>query len=202
MNIPLSLAQKISAHLFGPWGQKRWARLDRFFEWLDGYEMPMVRMQAAVARKPRFRAVAIAINRLGNGWLFVLCGIGLLGFQGWSAVPIVATALLALGIAHVLYPVMKSYIARPRPMDRYAELESLLTPLDRYSCPSGHCMSATALFVPIILVVPGSTVIFISLWLLIAWARLAAAHHYPSDIVLGALVGCSVAWPISRLCLT
>jgi len=202
MHLPLSLAQKISAHLSTTWTQKRPARLDCLLEWLDRYEIPIVRMQAAVARKPGFRAAAIAVNHLSNGWLFVLCGIGLLTFLGGSAVPMVWTALLSLAIAHGVYPIVKSYIARPRPMDRDTELESLLRPLDRYSCPSGHCMTATALSIPIVFVMPGTMLVFILLWLLIAWARLAAAHHYPSDLILGGLLGGVVAWPISYLCLT
>jgi undecaprenyl-diphosphatase len=86
-------------------------------------------------------------------------------------------------------------------MDRDGGLVSLLKPLDRYSCPSGHCMTAAALSLPIALVIPGFAPLLVALILLIGWARLAAAHHYPSDLILGTLMGYGVAWPISQLCL-
>jgi undecaprenyl-diphosphatase len=30
-----------------------------------------------------------------------------------------------------------------------------------------------------------------------AWARLASAHHYPSDVAVGAALGVAVSYPIS-----
>jgi undecaprenyl-diphosphatase len=86
-------------------------------------------------------------------------------------------------------------------MDRDGALESLLKPLDRYSCPSGHCMTVAALSLPIGFVMPGFAPALVALLVLIGWARLAAAHHYPSDLVLGTLMGYGVAWPVSQLCL-
>ena len=62
----------------------------------------------------------------------------------WRAAPVSRRLFCvgsSLGIAHALYPWVKSYMARLRPMDRDGALESLLKPLDRYSCPSGHCMT-------------------------------------------------------------
>ena len=46
-------------------------------------------------------------------------------------------------------------------------------------------MTAMALSVPIVA--------------LIGWARIAVAHHYPSDLFLGVLLGYVVAWPVSHL---
>jgi undecaprenyl-diphosphatase len=32
---------------------------------------------------------------------------------------------------------------------------------------------------------------------LMSWARLASAHHYPSDVAVGTALGVSVSYPIS-----
>jgi undecaprenyl-diphosphatase len=93
--------------------------------------------------------------------------------------------MLSLVIAHSLYPLGKSYIGRPRPIDRDPTLTSLVTPLDAYSCPSGHCMTAVAVFIPIGFSLSTTVLPLTILALLIAWARLAAAHHYPTDLISG-----------------
>ncbi len=177
------------------------SRFRLFSEWLHRYELRIVRRQVEIARSHSLEAIAVAVNELSNGWLFALYGLALLSHQGRGAMPVILVALLALGIAHLVYPVIKWYLARLRPMERDASLVSAVRPLDRYSCPSGHCMSATVLSIPIAYVVPSAAVVLLALLLAIAWARLAVAHHYPSDVLCGILLGYSVAWPISELCL-
>lgn len=174
-------------------------RIEQFLEQLDGYEIPIVRSQTEIVRKPLFRLLAISFNHLGNGWLYPLWACTLLILQGWNALPVILVAGASLIIAHLLYPKLKDFIARPRPIDRYPELKSLSRPLDLYSFPSGHCMSAAAISIPVIMVVPDATLIILLIWLLIGWARLATGHHYPSDLIVGCLLGCIVTWPISQL---
>jgi undecaprenyl-diphosphatase len=198
MDHELGLAERLVAHLTG---KARSFRLAEVFERLHEYEIAIVRRQAEAARRPTVRTVAVVVNWLSNGWLFLFGGLALWGYLGRNGLPMVLTALLSLGIAHALYPWVKSYMARLRPMDRDGALQSLLKPLDRYSCPSGHCMTVAALSLPIGFVMPGFAPALVALLLLIGWARLAAAHHYPSDLVLGTLMGYGVAWPVSQLCL-
>ena len=164
---------------------------------LDEYEISLVRANTMLARNPLIRAVAVIVNHLGNGWILPLVGVILLYGIGLSAVPVLFTAFLCVGIAHLVYPMIKRVVARPRPIDLDQTLESLLPPLDLYSCPSGHCMTAMALFIPIVFSIPNAMFACSVAWLLIGWARLATAHHYPSDLVLGGLLGAVVAWPIT-----
>lgn len=177
------------------------ARLRMLLERLHSYEIPIVRRQVDLARSRGLHTIAITMNQLSNGWLFALYGIGLLSFRGREAMPVIVAALLSLGIAHLVYPLIKWYLARLRPIERDVSLASPVQPLDRYSCPSGHCMTATALSIPIAFEVPIAVLVLLPLLLAIAWARLAVAHHYPSDVLFGILLGYSVAWPISELCL-
>lgn len=174
-------------------------RISYFVELLDGYEISLVRSQTQMVRNPGFRILAIVFNHLGNGWLYPLWVSSLLILQGWNAIPVILVAGVSLIIAHLIYPKIKAYISRPRPIERYPDVKSLLHPLDRYSCPSGHCMSAAAISIPIILVIPSTTLLIVLIWLLIGWARLATGHHYPSDLIVGGLLGTVVTWPISQL---
>ncbi|PPQ13897.1 hypothetical protein CV770_39920 [Bradyrhizobium sp. AC87j1] len=36
-------------------------------------------------------------------------------------------------------------------------------------------------------------------WTLMAWARIAVAHHYPSDVLAGSALAMLVAYPISKI---
>ena len=174
-------------------------RIRRIMAWLDPYELPIVRKQTELIRNPGLKLLAILFNHLGNGWLYPLWAGGLFFFQGSNAIPLIIVAVISLALAHLLYPKIKTYIARPRPIDRFPDLCELLQPLDLYSCPSGHSMSAAAISIPIILVIPSVTVYIVLVWFLIGWARLATGHHYPSDLIIGGLLGSIVTWPISQL---
>lgn len=164
---------------------------------LDTWEMHVVRRQSAVLRQPMFRYAAIVINHLGNGWLYPLFAVILFITQGWAARGVIGPAVLSLTIAHGIYPIIKTYVARPRPIDRDPTMTPRVEPLDVYSCPSGHCMTASATFTPLAFAFPGTILPLCILTLLIGWARLAAAHHYPSDLLLGALLGTAIALPVS-----
>jgi undecaprenyl-diphosphatase len=51
--------------------------------------------------------------------------------------------------------------------------------------------------VPLTLQFPQTTGLAFAACLLMAWSRLASAHHYPSDIAAGTALGLSVSYPIS-----
>jgi undecaprenyl-diphosphatase len=167
------------------------------FQKVDAWEMRIVRRQAARLSRPALRNIAIALNRLGNGWLYVILTIVLLLHQGWLAWRVIFPAALSLAIAHSIYPLIKRYAARPRPIERDPTLARIVDPLDAYSWPSGHCMTAMVAFTPVALAFPATAPFFTALALLIAWARIAVAHHYPSDLVCGGLLGSAIVLPLS-----
>jgi undecaprenyl-diphosphatase len=73
----------------------------------------------------------------------------------------------------------------------------LLPALDQHSFPSGHAMTLPAALVPMALQFPQTMGLAFATGLLMAWARLASAHHYPSDVAVGAALGVAVSYPIS-----
>jgi undecaprenyl-diphosphatase len=169
------------------------------FRGLDEWESALLR-RCIVLRRSRLHAPALIINFLGNGWLFAAVGMAMpLAFaaQGWRFVRTVAIALAA---AFALYPFLKQALARVRPCHKLSELDAGVKPLDRYSCPSGHSMTAAIFAVPLAVLFPIGTPLFLAAWLAIAWSRLALGHHYPSDVVLGGALGAAIAgmvcfWP-------
>lgn len=140
------------------------------------------------------RPVALAVNRLSNGVLYAL--IGVLFWLAYGAAGAVLAAATALGVAHILYPVIKRHYRRQRPFHFDRSVPSLLPPLDEHSFPSGHVMSCVAVMVPLCVAVPAMLPWMVGTLILVGWGRLVAGHHYPSDLAAGGLLGGLAALPM------
>lgn len=167
-----------------------WARL-------SAAELSIVRGFAWTARWWPTRSLAVGLSWLGNGWVYLAIGGGALLASGWRALPAIVVGALNAGLLHCLYPSIKRAVARPRPYRSDHSLVPLLRALDEHSFPSGHSMTLSAALVPLVLVFPGVLAPAAAMVVLMAWARLASAHHYPSDVAAGTMLGLSVSYPIS-----
>ena len=160
-------------------------------------DLAAVRIISRSARPKVGRASAIAISKLGNSWLYLIIlsvifsGLGRTGFR------VVFIGCLNAGLLHCMFPYIKRRIGRPRPFRADPRLPSLLAVLDEHSFPSGHTMTLSGVLVPIVLVWPAAAISAATLMMLMAWSRIATGHHYPSDIVAGAVLGIAFAYPLS-----
>jgi undecaprenyl-diphosphatase len=164
---------------------------------LSAAELFLVRGFAQTARLRLPRRSAILLSWLGNGWFYLALGSGSVLAAGWNAAPVLVAGILNVLVLHSVYPFIKRLVARPRPFQCDPNLVPLLPVLDQHSFPSGHSMTLPAALVPIALQFPHLVSLAFAAWLGMAWARLASAHHYPSDIAAGAALGISVSYPIS-----
>jgi len=156
------------------------------FELLDGRELALVERTAAFSQRWRLTPLARAMTRLGNGWLYPLAALFLIG-----SMRCLAAAAASIAAAFAIYPLLKRSIARNRPS---LQLAGAPRPLDHYSFPSGHAMTAAAFGVPILFAAPASvSPLVIAGCVLVSWSRMALGHHYLSDIVAGTLVGAVIA---------
>lgn len=163
----------------------------------DGFELPLVRRLAATTRFGWVRSVAMVVNCLGNGWIYVPIAAALVLSGTANADAIAASALMATAIAHGFYAILKHYLVRQRPFDTDRNLRSIGRVMDRNSFPSGHCMTLTAVLLPILLSHPRYWPVAVLALGILAWSRLVAAHHYLSDIVAGIVLGSCVALPVA-----
>lgn len=170
-------------------------KLDR----LDLVEMAIVRAVVASARGRFLKRSSQLVTKLSNGWIFLAVACP---FAFWHEVrrPVVV-ALLSMILTFVPYLLIKPAMARIRPCEREPALDSGIRPLDRFSCPSGHCMAATAFGIPLAHSFPSASVAVGVSIVLISWARIAVGHHYPSDLLFGLLIGIGIAVPISAMLL-
>lgn len=178
----------MNAHLSPP----RWRRL-------DSLELQIVRRFAALARLRGVRLSASAVNVLANGWIYAPIAVAVYLLADGDAWPVIGAAALAALVAHVVHGLLKRSLRRPRPFDRDPSLVSSTRVLDRYSFPSGHCMTLVCVVVPIVHSAPWLWPFAALCVAVLAAARLVAAHHYPTDVVAGSVIGLSVGWAISAV---
>lgn len=154
-------------------------------------------MLTGCTRYRLLRSIVIAINVLGNGWIYLplIVVIPLLGIP--FPLRVVLAALLATLVGHLFHYVLKRRIARLRPFEKDPSLSSLIRTLDKYSFPSGHCMTMTTVLIPLALAVPALTPFACAILAVLASCRMIAAHHYPSDVLAGIFLGACIATPVS-----
>jgi len=165
---------------------------------LDAFEVDIVARAVASAERLRLVRVARVVTRLGNGWLYPLLSI-VIAIALESPRDFLIAAMVSLAIAFIVYPAMKRSLARLRPCDYDASLVSQVQPLDHYSCPSGHAMTAAAYGVPLIFACPAAAPFVIALCALIGWSRVAMGHHYVSDVLIGTVIGATIASGVGAL---
>jgi len=125
--------------------------------------------------------------------------IGLLGVGLLSKDSALTRNALVIGtsvvVSTVITTVMKKSINRPRPFETYPDIEKLSL-AGSSSFPSGHTSGAFALATSLSLEYPKWYVIAPSFaWAsAVAYSRMDLGVHYPSDILMGAVVGAGSAW--------
>jgi undecaprenyl-diphosphatase len=160
-------------------------------------DLAAVRFISRSARSTIGRASAIGISKLGNGWIYPILGAIILAWLGAAGFRVVVLGGLNALLLHCLFPFIKRRIGRPRPFRVDPQLSSLLAVLDEHSFPSGHTMTLSGVLVPIVLIWPAAVLTAIALLSCMAWSRIATAHHYPSDIFAGAILGIVLGYPLS-----
>lgn len=126
---------------------------------------------------------------IGNaGAVWIVLAIALLCFRKTRRAG--AAMLVALLIGVLIGNVwLKEWIMRPRPFVTHPELTALLDPGDQWSFPSGHTLSSFAAATALCFFHRKSGALAYILAALIAFSRLYASVHYPTDVLAGVLLG-------------
>lgn len=106
------------------------------------------------------------------------------------------TALLAVAIGALFTNViLKNLVARTRPYEVINGLHILIEKQHDFSFPSGHtCASFAAALVYYRLCPRKWGIAAVVLASLIAFSRLYVGVHYPSDVLVGVVIGAFAAW--------
>jgi undecaprenyl-diphosphatase len=136
--------------------------------------------------------VARWISKTGDGYLYLAQAIVLWWIASEHATDLLWALTLAFVIDRPLYFVLKNGCRRDRPQAAL-NIPGFVTPSDRFSFPSGHTSAAflvatlTASFYPW-LTLP------LMLWAsTIGCSRVILGVHFPTDTLIGAVMGSMVA---------
>jgi membrane-associated phospholipid phosphatase len=134
----------------------------------------------------------ITITGEGRWWAAVVTVLGLSTFFDWFRFEnreFILFATLSPGIAWIFVKALKVVWRRRRPfqvLEGYSPLT--YSPRDD-SFPSGHTASVVAFLVAMSPLGPGVTLV-LSVWAaLVSFSRFYLGVHFPSDILVGALIG-------------
>jgi undecaprenyl-diphosphatase len=151
------------------------------FTWLNN-----VSIHATLVRLCR------AISRTGDGLLYVLLAAWLYWDQG-GADPLLQTMLLAFAIERPVYFALKNGFKRNRPQQALQDFRSVITPSDQFSFPSGHTSAAVMVATLVGYFFP-TLMIGLYIWAaLVGFSRVVLGVHFPTDTLVGVVLGVSAA---------
>ncbi len=139
------------------------------------------------------------VSHTGNGHLYPLVPLALLvaGFE--QPLQFLKLALLAFGIERVIYLFAKNWFKRKRPANVLQNYNSVIIASDEFSFPSGHS-SAAFLMVTLLVMFYGPVFGVLYIWsALVAVSRVILGVHFPTDILVGSVMGFTIAYTSSAL---
>jgi undecaprenyl-diphosphatase len=137
-------------------------------------------------------------SRLGDGSLWVVTAICLLALNDGHTYRVVFAAALAVGASVLLFMCVKKLIGRPRPFEAWRELSCMAAPPDKFSFPSGHTMTAFAVWGALSVGLPLLSHVYLVMALLIGLSRIFLGLHYPTDVLVGAILGGSIGLSLGQ----
>lgn len=143
---------------------------------------------------PWLDALMCAITHLGDGGLvWILLAVLLLCRKATrqTGLHIAVAMLFCLVFGNLL---LKNLFARPRPFAVDPSILLLLPPPGDWSFPSGHTMHSVAAAMVLVFERKRGRWWALALAVLIGFSRLYLRVHFPSDVLVGALVGLFAAW--------
>lgn len=169
--------------------------LEKFAE----HELDLCCRINSACRLPSVRKCFAFISWLGDGKLWYLLMMLLPLYYGGQALHVSFKMGLA-GVAGLLiYKLIKSATGRARPYMCDSNIRLGTAPLDQYSFPSGHTLHAVSFSLIIIAHYPGLAWLVVPFAVLVALSRVILGLHYPTDVVVGGVIGAGLALIISNL---
>jgi undecaprenyl-diphosphatase len=129
------------------------------------------------------------ISRLGDGvFWYTLMALMLWIDQSKALIPVFHMAVAGL-VGTFTYKWLKVRTLRPRPFNVYQQISLRSIPLDQFSFPSGHTLHAVIFTLVAIHYYPALSFTLIPFTILIGLSRPILGLHYPSDVLVGGLIG-------------
>lgn len=105
---------------------------------------------------------------------------------------------LAVGLAAAASGTASAAIGRDRPAGVVADRAHAADRPTSHSMPSTHTANATAFVAALAVDDRNAALALLPVVFFVAWSRVAAARHYPSDVAVGALLGAATGSVVAR----
>ena len=177
-----------------PWPEpgRLWRQSERMLVWFERERLVALWMHGAATRAWVVRALT-TVSLCGDGWIWYAI-IAVLPWWGGPVGGSAAARMLGVGAVNlVLYKIVKRWIARPRPFRACEGFRECARALDEFSFPSGHALHSVAFSFILTAYYPAAAIFVWPLTLLIAASRIILGLHYPSDVIVGGLIGATTA---------
>jgi len=139
------------------------------------------------------------VSHTGNGYLYPLVPLVVMMAGLEQPLQFLKLALLAFGIERVVYLFAKNWFKRKRPANILPNYSSVIIASDEFSFPSGHS-SAAFLMVTLLVTFYGPMFTLLYAWAaMVAVSRVLLGVHFPSDILVGSVMGFLIAYVSSAL---
>lgn len=150
------------------------------FTWLIN-----ARMHSTLTKASRY------LSKTGDGQLYLVIAGLIYWHEGLS--PFLQAILLAFLIERPIYFVLKNGLKRNRPQAALQNFRSIITPSDKFSFPSGHTSAAFMMATLLGYYLP-TLIIPLYCWAaLVGFSRVVLGVHFPTDTLVGVILGVSTA---------
>lgn len=163
--------------------------MNRLFSWID---MNDTQFFLFVNQKLRCQTLDFLLPKVTHiaGASFTITS--LLIIQFFVSFPMklwVFQALGSLAFSHIFVRIIKKCYCRERPYTKLSNVYLSSSPLKDYSFPSGHTTAAFSIAIVFSLHSLLLATILIPIASIIAFSRMYLGLHYPTDCIIGALLG-------------
>lgn len=162
-------------------------------DYFDDLEIGICLRMNRLGRSEWVRSSFAAISRLGDWGYWAAMGAVLVALRGTAALPDLAHLALTAAVGIAIYKLLKRCLVRERPFVYDGTIACGTAPLDRYSFPSGHTLHAVAFTLMFSHLEPAMFVLCAPFAVLVAMSRVVLGLHYPSDVLVGAALGATLA---------
>lgn len=167
--------------------------MNSFLHQLNQREIPGCLFFNRINHKKSVSRFFAAISRLGNGIFWYVLMLALPVIYGVSAWETVLHMLLVAILALIIYKRLKSGTQRIRPFSYNENILHNVPALDQFSFPSGHTMHAVGFTTVLLHYYPEWALLLIPFTILVGLSRLVLGLHYPSDVIMGFIIGYGLA---------
>jgi undecaprenyl-diphosphatase len=163
--------------------------MERMLNWMTSRDIQIFSFVNKQLQCRLLDAVMPRITHLGGATFTIAITLLLIAFFSGVIRSWAIQALISLASSHLIVRIVKSGYPRQRPYLTLPDTRTFPHPLKDYSFPSGHTTASFSIVVVFALYSSLLTILLMPLALIVGISRMYLGLHYPTDCIIGALLG-------------